>query len=60
MENNQKMSKLKKYLICIKKGWLIVFIFAIIGALLGLIIANRTFTKPYLEKNYVTLNILVI
>ena len=56
MENNQKMSKLKKYLNCIKKGWLIVFIFAIIGALLGLIIANRTFTKPYLEKNYVTLN----
>ncbi len=52
----EKIGKLKKYFICLKKGWLIVLIFVIIGLLTGFIIADKTFSKPYLEANYATLN----
>lgn len=51
-----KVSNFKRYLICLKKGWLIILIFLIIGSLTGLVIADRTFHKPYEENNYVTLN----
>ena len=52
----EKIGKLRKYFICLKKGWLIVLIFVIIGLLTGFIIADKTFSKPYLEANYATLN----
>ena len=55
-ENVENVGKLKKYFICLKKGWLIVLIFAIIGLLTGFIIADKTFSKPYFDANYATLH----
>ena len=59
MEENVKeenTSKITKYLICLKKGWFILVVFTVIGLLLGLIIANKSFNPPCIENNYVTLN----
>lgn len=52
----EKLSRVKKYFLCLKKGWLIVLILFIIGLLTGFIIANKTYHDPYLEKNYVVLD----
>ena len=57
-ENNtkQELSKFKKYLICLKKSWLMILILSIIGILLGLVIASKTYHKKYEENNYSVLN----
>ena len=44
-KNVENVGKLKKYFSCLKKGWLIVLIFAIIG-----------FSKPYFDANHATLH----
>ncbi len=59
MENTsevKELSKFKKYLICLKKGWLIILILTIIGLLSGLIIADKTYHKKYEEVTYSVLN----
>ena len=55
-EKNIEISKFKKYLICLKKGWLIILILSIIGILTGLIIADKTYHKKYEEITYSVLN----
>ena len=52
----EEKSWFKKYLLCIKKGWLIVLILTLICSLTGFIIANFTFSKPYVEENFAVLN----
>lgn len=59
MEENKEVkqeSKFKRYLLCLKKGWLIIVILSVIGLLTGLIIANKTFNPKYEEISYSTLN----
>ena len=56
LEQENKISKFKKYLICIKKGWLIILILTVIGFLTGLIIADKTYHKKYEEVSYCTLS----
>lgn len=48
----EELSKVKKYFLCLKKGWLIVAILFIIGLLTGVLIAKLTYHAPYLEMNY--------
>ena len=52
----KEISKFRKYLICIKKSWLMILMLSLIGIFVGLVIANRTFKKPYEENNYCVLN----
>ncbi len=52
----KKESKFKRYLTCLKKGWLIILILSLIGLLTGLIIADKTYHKKYEEITYATLN----
>ena len=52
----EEKSWFKKYLLCIKKGWLIILILTLICSLTGFIIANFTFSKPYVEENFAVLN----
>ncbi len=56
MEEKEELGKFKKYLICLKKGWLIILILSIIGLLTGLVIADRTYQKKYEETTYSVLN----
>lgn len=56
LEEKQELSKFKKYLLCLKKGWLIIVILTIIGILSGLIIADKTYHKKYEEVTYSVLN----
>jgi ECF transporter S component (folate family) len=56
LEQENKISKFKKYLICLKKGWLIILILTVIGLLTGLIIADKTYHKKYEEITYSVLN----
>ncbi len=52
----KEVSKFKKYLMCLKKGWLIIVILTVIGLLTGLIIADKTYHKKYEETTYCVLN----
>ena len=52
LEEKQELSKFKKYLLCLKKGWLIIVILTIIGILSGLIIADKTcFSNVFIPRN---------
>ncbi len=52
----EKVSNIRRYFLCLKKGWLIIAILVIIGFLTGFIIANKTFHEPYLVSNYAKLD----
>ena len=58
IENNQeeKLSYKNKLLHAFKQGWIIILILALVGALTGLLIADKTYKKKYAEENYVVLN----
>ena len=56
MEEIKEKSKFKKYLLSLKKGWLIILILAIVGLLTGLIIADKTYHNKYEEETYSVLN----
>lgn len=56
LEEKQELSKFKKYLLCLKKGWLIILILTVIGLLTGLVIASLSYHKKYEEVTYSVLN----
>ena len=56
IKEEKELSKFKRYLICIKKGWLIILILTVIGILTGLVIADKSYSNKYEEITYCTLN----
>lgn len=56
LEKEGKILFLKKFLHALKKGWIIILMLSIIGALTGLVIANRTYKNKFEENSYVILN----
>jgi len=64
MENNinqeenkeRKITFKEKIIHAFKKGWIIILMMTLIGGLTGLVIANKTYRKKYVEENNVILN----
>ena len=64
MENNinqeenkeRKITFKEKIIHAFKKGWIIILMMTIIGGLTGLVIANKSYRKKYVEENNVILN----
>ena len=56
MEEKEEISKFRKYLFSLKKGWLIILILCVIGILTGLVIADKTYKNKYEEETYSVLN----
>ena len=56
-ENKEiKITFREKIIHAFKKGWIIILMMTIIGGLTGLVIANKTYRKKYVEENNVILN----